>query len=213
MRADAMSLTEPPFAGAESRVLVLLAHPALHKSRVNRRLADALRGLDGVTLHDLYDAYPDFDIDVRREQALLLAHPIVVWQHPLYWYSTPAMLKEWQDLVLEFDWAYGPRGRALEGKLLLQGITTGGRADAYQPGGFNERDLRDYLVPAERTARLCRMTYLPPFVTFGTHRMDEAAIVARAADWRALVVALRDGRVDPARVAALATLEATDLGA
>ena len=90
----------------ESRaVLVLVAHPAMRRSRVNRRLTEAARGLDGVMVNDLYQRYPDFDIDVAREQQLLESHDVVVMQHPFYWYSTPAILKEWQDLVLEHGWA------------------------------------------------------------------------------------------------------------
>ena len=84
-----------------------------------------------MTVHDLYEAYPDLDIDVAREKALLLAHDVIVWQHPFFWYSTPAILKEWQDLVLEFGWAYGPGGTALRGKLFVSAITTGGREAAY----------------------------------------------------------------------------------
>jgi len=84
-----------------NHVLILFAHPALEKSRVNRRLVAAVQGLEGVTFHDLYEAYPDFYIDVKHEQRLLEAHDIIAFQHPLYWYSTPSLLKEWQDLVLE----------------------------------------------------------------------------------------------------------------
>ena len=53
------------------RILVLYAHPAPHRSRINSRLAEAARALEGVLVHDLYETYPDFFIDVRREQALL----------------------------------------------------------------------------------------------------------------------------------------------
>ena len=67
------------------RVLVLFAHPALQKSRVNRALARAGREVEGITFHDLYEAYPDFDVDVEHEQALLAAHDVIVLQHPLYW--------------------------------------------------------------------------------------------------------------------------------
>ena len=77
-------------------VLVLFAHPAIRKSRVNRRLVEAARGIDGVTVNDLYEAYPDLDIDVPREQQLLSDHDVVVMQHPFYWYSTPSSLKEGQ---------------------------------------------------------------------------------------------------------------------
>ena len=54
--------------------------------------------MEGVTFVDLYAEYPRFEIDVDREQARLLAHDVIVFQNPLFWYSTPAILKEWQDL-------------------------------------------------------------------------------------------------------------------
>src|SRR5688572_10508134 len=89
-------------------VLVLYCHPMPHRSRVNRALLDAIRGVAGVTVHDLYETYPDFALDIAWEQLLLARHRVVVFQHPFYWYSTPALLKEWQDQVLTFGWAYGP---------------------------------------------------------------------------------------------------------
>lgn len=94
-----------------TRILVLFAHPAFERSRVHRRLVAAARAQHGVTIHDLYEAYPDFDVDVRREQELLLAHDLIVLQHPFYWYSTPPLVKQWIDLVFEYGWAYGARGR------------------------------------------------------------------------------------------------------
>jgi glutathione-regulated potassium-efflux system ancillary protein KefG len=176
-------------------VLILFAHPALEKSRVNRRLAAAVRALPGVTFHDLYEAYPDFDVDVRREQALLTAHQLVVAQHPFYWYSAPALLKQWQDLVLEHGWAYGRDGKALAGKLWLSAVTTGGRESAYGPDGHNRFTIRQLMTPFEQTARLCGMRFLPPFVVHGTHQLDPGAAEAAAGEYRALIEAFRDDRV------------------
>ncbi|MFZ5786262.1 MAG: NAD(P)H-dependent oxidoreductase, partial [Acidobacteriota bacterium] len=68
------------------KVLILFAHPALQSSRVNRRLVEAVKGIEGVTLRDLYEAYPDFDVDVPHEQSLLERHDLIVLQHPFYWY-------------------------------------------------------------------------------------------------------------------------------
>jgi glutathione-regulated potassium-efflux system ancillary protein KefG len=65
-----------------SRILILFAHPVLEKSRVQSRLVAHTQHLEGVTFHDLYEAYPDFDIDVKKEQQLLLEHDIIIWQHP-----------------------------------------------------------------------------------------------------------------------------------
>ncbi|KPJ95692.1 MAG: hypothetical protein AMS18_02425 [Gemmatimonas sp. SG8_17] len=142
------------------KVLILFAHPALEKSRVKRRLADAVRELPGVTFHDLYEIYPEFDIDGPSEQSLLAAHQLVVFQHPFFWYSTPAILKQWQDLVLQHGWAYGPTGTALRGKMMLSVVTTGGREDAYRRDGFNRFTVRELLAPIEQTAHLCGMDYL-----------------------------------------------------
>jgi glutathione-regulated potassium-efflux system ancillary protein KefG len=183
-----------------TRVLILFAHPALRRSRVNRHLIEAVRGLDGVDVNDLYEVYPEFDIDVGREQRLLEQHDVVVFQHPFYWYSSPSILKEWQDLVLEHGWAYGHDGRALEGKLLLSAITTGGGEEAYRREGSNRFTVRELLAPIEQTARLCRMVYLPPFVVHGTHRLAGPDIDRYAKDYRRALEALRDGRLDLAAV-------------
>lgn len=179
---------------SDASVLVLFCHPALQRSRVNRALATAIRDLPGVTFHDLYEAYPDFAIDVAQEQALLLAHRTVVMQHPLYWYSTPALLKEWQDHVLAYGWAYGKGGTQLAGKRLLTAVTTGGPEGSYQPDGLHGLTLRQLLAPIAQTAKLCGMDYLPPFVTHGTHRLDADGIAAAATDYRAAITALRDDR-------------------
>ena len=179
-----------------NRILVLFAHPALEKSRVNRVLIEGLADLTGVTLHDLYQAYPDFGIDVEREQGLLLEHDFIVFHHPMFWYSTPAIIKEWQDLVLEHGWAYGSEGEALVGKRWLHAITTGGREVAYTVDGHNRYTIRELLRPLEQTARLCGMEFLPPFAVHGTHGMTPEDIRAHAADYRRLLVALRGGQVD-----------------
>ena len=54
--------------------MILFAHPALEKSRVNRRLIESVKGLDLVTIHNLYEVYPDFHINVKFEQDLVLEY-------------------------------------------------------------------------------------------------------------------------------------------
>ena len=180
----------------KKRVLILFAHPALQKSRVNRVLIREIQSLDGVTFSDLYEAYPDMDIDVKREQALLEEHDVIVFQHPFFWYSTPALLKEWQDLVLEHGWAYGHEGTALHGKTLISAITTGAGEGAYQHGGHNRFTMRELLAPMEQTANLCGMGYLPPFVVHDTHLMGDDEMREHAGDFRRVILALRDDELD-----------------
>lgn len=181
---------------SQNPVLILFGHPTLRRSRVNRVLIDAVRDLDGIIIHDLYEDYPELDIDVPREQHLLSEHKIVIFQHPFYWYSTPPIFKAWQDLVLEHGWAYGHDGRALEGKILFNAITAGGGEEAYCQSGSNSYTVRQLLAPIEQTARLCGMDYLPPFVVHGTHSLGAAEIDRHAADYRRTVEALRDGLFD-----------------
>jgi glutathione-regulated potassium-efflux system ancillary protein KefG len=181
----------------QRKILVLFAHPAFEKSRVNQHLARAARETAGVTFNDLYEEYPDFAIDVQREQKLLLEHDVIVWQHPFYWYSSPALLKEWQDLVLEHGFAYGSKGTALHGKIALNAITTGGPESSYQKTGYNRFTLRELLTPFEQTANLCGMTYLAPFVTPGTHRLDlEKDLPEFGKLYRRALEGLHDGSLD-----------------
>src|SRR6202048_4829354 len=142
------------------RLLILFAHPALHKSRVNQLLLSSVQSLPGVTVNDLYESYPNFHVNVAREQALLLEHDVIIFQHPFYWYSSPAILKQWQDLVLEFGFAYGPGGIKLQQKLALSAITERGPLSAYRRNGYNYYTIRELLTPFEQTARFCGMIYL-----------------------------------------------------
>src|SRR4051812_30837139 len=174
------------------RILVLFAHPGHRRSRANAALREAAGRVEGITLHDLYESYPDFLIDVDHEQALLRRHDVIVFQHPIYWYSCPAILKEWLDLVLEHGFAYGRAGTALAGKALLSAVTAGGTEAAYGPEGLNRHELVDFLRPFEATARLCRMRWLPPFIVHGTHLLDAAALARHAEAYRTTLEALRD---------------------
>lgn len=177
-------------------ILHLFAHPAAHRSRVNRPLVDAVKDLDGVHHVDLYGRYPDFDIDVAAEQEALVAAELVVFHHPFFWYSSPALLKEWQDLVLEHGFAYGTGGDALHGKSLLTVVTTGGVEEAYCPQGHNHYTMQEFLRPFEQTADLCGMAYLPPFVVHGTHRFTGHEVEGHAQDLRHAFERLLDERTD-----------------
>jgi len=183
-------------SSSANKILVLFAHPAFQKSRVNRVLVEKIQDLQGVTFHDLYESYPELDIATEAEQELLARHDVVVFQHPFFWYSTPAILKEWQDLVLEHGWAYGSKGTALQGKILFNAITTGGREEAYRREGHNRFTMRELLAPLEQTARLCGMEFLPPFVAHGTHRMAPEEMEAHGKDYRRVLEAIRDNRLD-----------------
>lgn len=169
------------------KVLHIFAHPRLEKSKINRFLLTQIPDHAELTFVDLYEWYPDFNIDVAHQQTLLLQHDVIIWQHPFYWYSCPPLLKQWIDMVLEFNWAYGPKGRMLEGKKVLTMISTGGTEEAYGPDGHNRFTFNEYLRPFEQTVRLCKMTYLPPFILSGTHRLTDEQLLQKGAEYQWLV--------------------------
>ena len=153
--------------------------------------------MEGVTLVDLYAAYPRFKIDIEAEQARLVEHDVVVMLCPFQWYSVPAILKEWMDLVLEFGFAYGEGGDRLAGKSLLVAISAGGAESAYSKTGPNRFPIRTLLTPLEQTANLCRMRFLPPFVLFAAlQAVEDGRARAHAEAWKALLDALVEDRVD-----------------
>lgn len=178
------------------KILILFAHPALHKSKINNILIKSVLHEPGITVNNLYEKYPDFYIDIIAEQQLLLEHDIIVWQHPFYWYSGPALLKEWFDLVLQHGFAYGEKGRRLEGKKAMSVITTGGRREIYSAGGRNHFTMNEFLIPYRQSANLCRMEYLPPFVVHGAHTILPEEIVNAASGYKRLMMKLRDGLID-----------------
>ena len=183
------------------KVLINFAHPARSRSKINNALRGAVEDLEGVTINDLYAAYPEFLIDVKREQILCETHDVIVFQHPFYWYSTPAIMKEWLDLVLEHGWAYGSHGNALKGKLFLQAITAGGDDSTYQKDGYNEFTIQELTSPYRATAKLCKMEWLPPFAVLGIHQgLPDELVAAHAEDYRRTITALRDDRFEIEKV-------------
>jgi len=174
------------------KVLILFAHPSQGRSEVNYPLFEASRHFEGVTVVDLYAEYPNFRIDIDKEQARLIEHDIIVFMFPLYWYSTPSILKEWQDLVFEHGFAYGKDGDQLKGKTFLAAVSTGGSEDAYQTDGYNHFTLRELLHPLEQTAVFTGMKYLPPFALFSARTaVEEDRVQCHIRDWHLVIQALQ----------------------
>lgn len=172
------------------RILVVLAHPYPDRSRANRALTRGISDLSAVETRSLYDLYPDFSIDVDEEQAALSRAEVVVWQHPVYWYTVPALMKLWFEKVLTTGWAYGEGGSALRGKRCLWVATLGGDASDYSASGIHEGPLERFVPVVQQTARFCGMEWLEPMLVTAAHRVNEEQL-ARAGDaYRARLVAL-----------------------
>ena len=175
--------------------LVVLAHPDPDRSRANRALVGALDGVADVEVRSLYDLYPDFAIDVAAEREALAAASVVVWQHPLFWYSVPALLKLWFEKVLTPGWAWGHGGNALRGKRCLWVVTTGGDALDYSPSGIHRHPVEAFVPSVRQTAEFCGMEWLDPVVVQEARQLDAEAL----AEW---------GRLYRTRLLTLAAEEA-----
>ncbi|HSC89460.1 MAG TPA: NAD(P)H-dependent oxidoreductase [Polyangiaceae bacterium] len=170
--------------GGEPRLLLIYAHPYPERSRAGHTMIAALEDLPGVRIRALYDLYPSFDIDVEAEQQALTEARGLIWQHPIYWYSPPALLKQWFEKVLVRGFAYGPGGTALHGKECLWAPTTGGPFDSYRPGALHGRPFADYVPVVEQTARFCGMGWREPFVVHGSHQVTQTQLERLALDYR-----------------------------
>lgn len=168
--------------------LVLLFHPLFAQSATNRALADAAAAVPGVQVVDMAALYPegraiDGDAEVRR----LLSARRVVLQFPVQWYSTPPLLKTWQDAVLTrmFYMAYASEGRHLEGTPLLVAATAGNVPEAYAPTGQILFSLAELLRPLQATAHRCGLPWAEPFLVYRAGKMDAAQLAGEAARYAA----------------------------
>lgn len=177
-------MDELPQSRPGRSIYVLAAHPNRRESRVNRRLVEAARAVAGVEVCDLYDRYPDYDIDVAAEQQRAGAADLIVLLHPVQWYSMPPLLKLWLDDVLTYGWAYGHAGTALQGKDLWLAATTGGPESSYHPTSYNRYFFDAFLPPYEQTATLCGLRFLPPLLLHGAHRASEEQVAGHVQVFR-----------------------------
>ncbi|MBF0419502.1 MAG: NAD(P)H-dependent oxidoreductase [Magnetococcales bacterium] len=184
---------------SKSKIIINIFHPDMALSRGNKVLVDAVRSLQNIKIRDVYAEYSGWQIDVKKEQELLLGHDIIIFQHPFYWYSCPALMKEWLDKVFEQGFAFPPGvGDKLAGKYWLSVVTTGGSSDAYRSGGFNNWTMSELLRPFQQTAFLSGMKWLPPFVVHGVlppgiegHRnISEDELTEKGKELRSLLMEL-----------------------
>ena len=158
---------------AEKKILINVFHPRMEQSRGNKAMIEAVSDMPNVTVRNLYEEYPDFKINAAKEQELLVAHDVIVFQHPLFWLSSPALFKEWQDTVLQKGFAFPPgEGEKLAGKIWQTALTVGGPAEGYTKDGPFKADFEDILIPLRLTATYCSMQWQPVFAI--TSVMPEA---------------------------------------
>ena len=183
------------------RTLILVFHRNLAESRANAALAGAARALPGVEVVDMQARYPDGRIDMftdaADDSAMLLGADRIVLQFPIHWYSTPALLKAWQDAVLTrmYYIASDTEGDRLAGTPLMIAATAGNVPEAYRRGGQNHYTIDEILTPLKATAHRCGLPWHPPHLLFDAEGLCDDALAVAAEGYRA---ALR-GFIDAGR--------------
>ncbi len=175
-----------------TQTLILLFHPDYRSSRANRALAETAGSRPGTSVIDMQALYPDGQVDAEAEAARLLSAERIVLQFPVQWYSTPPLLKAWQDAVLTrmFYIHYEAEGAKLAGRPLLIAATAGNIPEAYTPSGANLFSLGDLLKPLQASAHRCALAWHEPFLIYDARRADTEALEAAAEHYAARLAQL-----------------------
>ncbi len=167
------------------KTLIILAHPNIAASKVNRLWKKALEEYpDQITIHELYIQYKNWEIDVPKEQALLESYEHIILQFPLYWYSYPPLLKKWLDDVLTHGWAYGSQGHKLKNKKFSLALSIGDKKENYQSSGPISFTVDELIAPFKASLTHVGAQYLPYFAIFGiSYQATEFDIQQSAKDY------------------------------
>jgi putative NADPH-quinone reductase len=169
--------------------VLLLAHPDFAASRANRALLAGLNDLPGLEVAELYALYPDGKIDVAVERERVLRADRLVLEFPLQWYSTPPLLKYWQDAVLTPLFYLEPSlAASTAGLPVLAATTTGGPSASYQPGGAGGMTIDELFAPLRATARKCSWLWQAPFALHDVRNLDDAAMARASEDYRSVIL-------------------------
>lgn len=151
------------------KTLVIVAHPNLEKSVINKRWVEELKKYpDQYAVHDLTTIYPDGNIDVEKEQKLVESHGNLIFQFPIFWFNCPPIIKKWLDDVLTHGWAYGSNGgNKLAGRKVALAVTAGIKEEDYSETGRYHYTLQQLLAPFETTFRYTDADYRSFFAFYG----------------------------------------------
>ena len=170
------------------RVVIVCGHPDLKNSVANKTILEEISArLPQVEIRKLCELYPDYQFDIKAEQAALEKADVIVFQYPMNWYSVPGLLKLYIDKVMEHGWAYGSQGTALEGKAFIASLTTGVPEVGFSAQGFVGRTVEELTFPVAKFAGNCKMDCKKIFYSCGmmcipgiTTDAQKAALIEKA---------------------------------
>lgn len=161
------------------KTLLLIAHPDLNGSFVNRNLIEKLISSkpENLVIRDISKTCINNRFNVEDEQSCLLDSERIIFQFPLYWYSYPAILKKWIDEIFTPGFAYGRKGTELGTKLIGKQFSTivsvGGTEKMHTPGGIVGVSVNELLRHLQATISYVGGVYTYPFIIHGSAFIKE----------------------------------------
>lgn len=125
-----------------------------------------------------------FNPAIVASQNVIVAADLIIFQFPLWWFTMPAILKNWIEKCFSFDFAYNGRERRwfsqgpFKGKSAILSITTSGPDWIYRDNGING-DMERILWPIHNgILNFTGLSVLPPIIswasdTFNRDKRDE----------------------------------------
>lgn len=161
-------------------ILIISGHTNLNDSYANKTILEELTHTIPEAEYVYLDTlYPDFRIDVETEQQRLIRSDVIIFQFPLFWYSTPSILNRYVEEVFKHGFSHGTTGNKLIGKQLILSFTSGAPEEMYQKDGLQNYPIEDFLPPYKQMANLCRLKWGGFVYTGGmsyANRNDEAML-------------------------------------
>ncbi|MBQ6131178.1 MAG: NAD(P)H-dependent oxidoreductase [Selenomonadaceae bacterium] len=169
-------------------VVIICGHPDLKISLANKTILEEISALcPQAEIRKLCELYPDYQFDIKAEQAALEKADIIVFQYPMNWYGVPGLLKLYIDKVMEHGWAYGSQGTALSGKAFIISLTTGVPEAGFSAQGFVGHTVEELTFPVAKFAEMAKMDCKKIFYSCGmmcipgvTTDEQKAALVDKA---------------------------------
>lgn len=164
------------------KILILLSHPNASNSVFNKYLVDINKNSSDFCFHHLDKSKVNGLFDLETEKNLLRESKALIWQFPIYWYNSPASLRDWQDQVMS-PIVYSA-DNFLKGKPVRVVFTAGAAAEHYTHEGLNRHTAEEMLIPFEMTANAAGLKWFKPLGFFGCGPdMPKAALEKAAQDY------------------------------
>ncbi|TPR18231.1 NAD(P)H-dependent oxidoreductase [Apilactobacillus timberlakei] len=145
------------------KTLVIVSHPEYDNSMTESFLNQCQNDIEEVDWLVLDHLANNYEFDVDKEQKRLVKYDRILFQFPMYWYSSPALLKKYEDDIFTRSFTYANEDGKLKGKELGIITTLGEPLKNYTVGGSEGFSINEILKPYQALAFKSGMKFIKPF--------------------------------------------------